>query len=466
MLKEEAAVKAPRTSLHGHWSSRMAFILAVTGSAVGLGNIWKFPYLAGVNGGGAFVLVYLLCVIGIGMPVMMSEILIGRRGRRNPVATMGILGEEEGRSRHWRLVGGMGVLAGILILSYYSVIAGWTLAYTWKSALGTFSGASAELVGTTFSGFTENWVSVGVSHTLFMALTIFVVARGVERGLEQAVRIMVPALLLLMLVLLGYSIKSGHFAEGIQFLFSPDFTALTWDSVLVAMGQAFFTLSIGMGAVMAYGAYLPGETSITGVSAAVVAADTSIALLAGLVIFPLVFANGLNPGEGPGLVFFTLPLAFGQMTGGVFFGTIFFVLLVFAAWTSAIGLMEPAVAWLVETFNRTRAQAAVMVGGLIWALGFGTVLSFGALADFRFFKGTIFDNVDHLTSNIMLPLGGVFITVFAAWAMCRNSSAEELHGAGGMYKVWRFAARYVAPVAILFVFLKAIGVLPELSASG
>jgi len=409
------------------------------------------------------VLVYLLCVIGIGMPVMMSEILIGRRGRRNPVATMRLLGEEEGRSRHWRLVGGMGVLAGILILSYYSVIAGWTLAYTWKSAVGTFAGATSELVGETFSGFTANWVSVGVSHTLFMAITILVVARGVERGLEQAVRIMVPALLILMFLLLGYSINSGYFAAGLEFLFRPDFGALTWDSVLVAMGQAFFTLSIGMGAVMAYGAYLPGETSITGVSAAVVTADTGIAILAGLVIFPLVFANGLNPGEGPGLVFFTLPLAFGQMTGGVFFGTIFFVLLVFAAWTSAIGLMEPAVAWLVETHNRTRAQAAVMVGTTIWALGFGTVLSFGALEDFRFYKGTIFDNVDHLTSNILLPLGGVFITVFAAWAMCRNSSAEELHGAGAMYRVWRFAARYVAPVAILFVFLKAVGVLPELS---
>jgi NSS family neurotransmitter:Na+ symporter len=466
MLKEEAAGKAPRTSLHGHWSSRMAFILAVTGSAVGLGNIWKFPYLAGVNGGGAFVLVYLLCVIGIGMPVMMSEILIGRRGRRNPVATMGLLGEEEGSSRHWRFVGSMGVLAGILILSYYSVIAGWTLAYTWKSAIGTFSGATAQVVGATFSEFTENWVSVALSHTVFMIITVFVVARGVERGLEQAVRIMVPALIILMFVLLGYAINSGHFGAGVAFLFTPDFGALTWDSVLVAMGQAFFTLSIGMGAVMAYGAYLPSETSIPGVSAAVVAADTGIALLAGLVIFPLVFANGLNPGEGPGLVFFTLPMAFGQMTGGVFFGTIFFVLLVFAAWTSAIGLMEPAVAWLVETFNRTRAQAAVMIGGLIWALGFGTVLSFGGLADFKFYKGTIFENVDHLTSNIMLPLGGVFITVFAAWVMCRNSTAEELHGAGILYKVWRFTARFVAPIAILFVFLKAIGVLPDLSSGG
>jgi NSS family neurotransmitter:Na+ symporter len=379
---------------------------------------------------------------------------------------MALLGEEEGSSRHWRLVGGMGVIAGILILSYYSVIAGWTIAYTWKSATGAFTGATAGEVGRTFMSFTADWPLAGLSYTIFMFLTVFVVARGVERGLEQAVRFMVPALFVLMLVLLGYAINSGHFAAGVAFLFTPDFAALTWDGVLAAMGQAFFTLSIGMGAVMAYGAYLPDETSIAGTSAAVVIADTSFALLAGLVIFPLVFANGLDPGEGPGLVFVTLPLAFGQMTGGALFGTIFFVLLVFAAWTSSIGLMEPAVAWLVERFGRTRAQAAVMVGVLIWALGFGTVLSFGVLADFRFYKGTVFHNVDHLTSNIMLPLGGVFITVFAAWVMCRNSTADELGGAGGIYRLWRFSARYVAPIAILFVFLKAVGVLPELSAGG
>jgi NSS family neurotransmitter:Na+ symporter len=463
MLNERATGTASRKSLHGQWSSRMAFVLAVTGSAVGLGNIWKFPYIAGQNGGGAFVLVYLICVVLIGMPVMMSEILIGRRGRRNPVATMALLGEEEGSSRHWRLIGLMGVLAGMLILSYYAVIAGWTVAYVLKSLTGTFAGATAAEVSAQFGSFVGDWRLVGLSHTLFMGLTIFVVARGVERGLEQAVRFMVPALLLLLLALLGYSINSGHFGEGLAFMFTPDFDKLTWDSVLVAMGQAFFTLSIGMGAIMAYGAYLPQETSITASTAAVVTADTLIAILAGLVIFPLVFANGLDPAEGPRLVFDTLPLAFGQMTGGMFFATLFFVLLSFAAWTSAIGLMEPAVAWMVEHYGRTRAQAAVFMGALIWALGFGTVLSFNVLSDLTFYKGKIFDNVDHLTSNIMLPLGGVFITVFAAWVMCRNSSAEELGGAGTLYKLWRLLARFVAPLAILFVFLKAVGLLPDLS---
>lgn len=465
MHSASATDSGKRISLHGNWSSRMAFILAVTGSAVGLGNIWKFPYVAGENGGGAFVLVYLACVFLIGMPVMMSEILIGRRGRRNPVATMALLGEEEGHSRQWLWVGGLGVVAGILILSYYSVIAGWTLAYIVKSVGGAFSGADAATVGNIFGSFVSDWRLLALCHTLFMALTVFVVARGVERGLEQAVRVMVPALLILLIVLLGYSVTSGSFRSGVEFMFTPDFSKLTWDSVLAAMGQAFFTLSIGMGAIMAYGAYLPEETSITGASAAVVTADTSIAILAGLVIFPLVFANSLDPADGPGLVFQTLPLALGQMPGGAFFSTLFFVLLSFAAWTSAIGLMEPAVAWLVEHYQRTRAQAAMIVGTLIWVLGFGTVLSFNLLADVTFYKGTVFDNVDHLTSNVMLPLGGVFIAVFAGWIMCRNSTADELGNTGTAYKVWRFLARYVAPIGILFVFLKAVGLLDRVAAA-
>ncbi len=463
MLSSQANGTEKRDSLHGHWSSRMAFVLAVTGSAVGLGNIWKFPYVVGQNGGGAFVLVYLACVALIGLPVMVSEILMGRRGRRNPIATMALLGEEEGKSRKWRWVGGMGVLGGILILSFYSVIGGWTLSYVLKSASGMFANATASEITAIRDGFTGSWKTVVLFHSVFMALTIFVVARGVERGLEQAVRFMVPALLLLMVVLLGYSISSGYFGEGLSFMFSADFEKLTWDSVLAAMGQAFFTLSIGMGAVMAYGAYLPKETSIFGASATVAIADTMIAILAGLVIFPLVFANGLDPADGPGLVFITLPLAFGQMQGGVFFATLFFVLLSFAAWTSAISLMEPAVAWVVEKFNRTRAQAAVMIGLLIWASGFGTALSFNILADFKFLRGTIFDNLDYLTINIMLPLGGVLIVVFAGWVMCRNSTSDELGSSGTVFKLWRVLARFVAPIGILFVFLKAVGLLPDLS---
>ena len=464
MLSNQAGGEK-RDSLHGHWSSRMAFILAVTGSAVGLGNIWKFPYIVGENGGGAFVLVYLVCVVMIGMPVMMSEILIGRRGRRNPIATMELLGKEEGSSGRWRWVGGMGVIAGILILSYYAVIAGFTLVYIYFSATGTFSGAPAGQVADVFDTFTANWSMVVLCHTLFMGLTIFVVARGVERGLEQAVRFMVPALLFMMLLLLVYSMSSGFFGEGLRFMFSiPDSCLqlseecpLTWDSVLVAMGQAFFTLSIGMGAIMAYGAYLPEETSITGASTAVVAADTFIAILAGLVIFPIVFSTpDLAVDAGEGLVFKTLPYAFGQLSGGAIFATVFFVLLAFAAWTSAIGLMEPAVAWVVEAFNRTRAQAAVLVGSLIWLLGFGTVFSYNVMKDATFFKGNWFDNIDYLTSNIMLPLGGLLITIFAGWVMCRNSTSDELGSSGALYKAWRLLARFIAPIGILFVLINAV----------
>jgi len=466
-MAHSTAVSGRRRSLHGQWSSRFTFILAVTGSAVGLGNIWKFPYLAGENGGGAFVLVYLAFVFAIGLPIMMAEILLGRRGRRNPVATMQILGEEESGQPNWRYLGLIGVIGGFIILSFYSVIAGWAVAYIFKAASGSFANTSAETLGAEFGAFVANPLIIGFWHTIFMGVTVFLVAKGVEKGLEKAVRFMVPALVLLLIVLLGYAVNSGHFAEGVAFMFDPDFSKLNGNSILAAMGQAFFTLSVGMGAVMAYGAYLPQEASITKTSIAVVCADTSIAILAGLVIFPIVFANGLDPVEGPGLIFQTLPLAFGQMTGGTFFGFLFFLLLAFAALTSAISLTEPAVAWMVESYDMTRKMAAVRVGFIIWLLGFATVLSFSWLSDFKFWRGTLFDNLDYLTLNIMLPLGGLGITVFASWVMCQNSSADELgHDAGASYRAWRFLARYVAPVGVILVFLNAIGVIDAIGLFG
>jgi NSS family neurotransmitter:Na+ symporter len=449
-----------RSSLHGFWSSKMAFILAVTGSAVGLGNIWKFPYIAGENGGGAFVLIYLACVFGIGLPIMMSETMLGRRGRRNPVSSMALLGEEEGGSASWGLVGLSGVVAGFLILSFYSVIAGWVMAYVFKSAAGTFIGSDAELVRGVIESLTGDWVATAAWHTVFMVMTVVVVARGVERGLEQAVTLMVPALFCILLILLGFSAATGEFEMGVRFLFEPDFSKVTGATVLAAMGQAFFTLSIGMGCVMAYGAYLPQETSIPATALAVVSADTAIALLSGLVIFPIVFANGLDPMAGPDLIFRALPLSFGNMPGGVFFGTLFFVLVAFAALTSAISLMEPAVAWVVETYGLTRARASITIGIIIWALGFLSVFSFNLLADFTFWHGTFLDNFDYLTSNIMLPLGGLAITIFCGWIMCRNTSADELDaGTGWIYRLWLFSTRYVAPVAVILVFLNAIGAL-------
>ncbi|MFW2403898.1 MAG: sodium-dependent transporter [Gammaproteobacteria bacterium] len=458
-MAESVAATGRRVSLHGNWSSRFAFVLAVTGSAVGLGNIWKFPYVAGQNGGGAFVLIYLACVLAIGLPIMMSEILLGRRGRRNPVETMRLLGVEEAGQPGWRFVGLAGVLAGFLILSFYSVIAGWTMAYTIKAVSGSFSGLDAATLGSQFGAFIANPFVTGSWHTLFIALTVIVVSLGVEEGIERAVRIMVPALVILLLILLGYAITSGDFAAGARFLFTPDFSKIDGGVVLAAMGQAFFTLSVGMGAVMAYGAYLPQDASITSTSFSVAIADTSIALLSGLVIFPIVFANGLDPAEGPGLIFQTLPLAFGQMSGGTFFGFLFFVCLGFAALTSAVSLMEPAVAWMVEGFGLSRQAAARRIGLIVWLLGFGTVLSFSYLSEFKFYKGTIFDNFDFLAVNVMLPLGGFLLTVFAGWVMCRNSSADELDpNAGLIYRSWRVLARYVAPVAVVLVLLNAFGV--------
>jgi NSS family neurotransmitter:Na+ symporter len=453
-----------RSSLHGFWSSKLAFVLAVTGSAVGLGNIWKFPYIAGENGGGAFVLIYLLCVFGIGLPIMMSETMLGRRGRRNPVASMTLLGEEEGRSRHWGLIGLSGVIAGFIILSFYSVIAGWVLAYIVESASGAFIGSDAEQVKTAIESLSGDWMATAFWHSVFMLLTVLVVARGVERGLEQAVTLMVPALIGILLILLGYSAATGEFEMGVRFMFEPDFSKVDGNTVLAAMGQAFFTLSIGMGCVMAYGAYLPQETSIPATALAVVCADTAIALLSGLVIFPIVFANGLDPMAGPDLIFRALPLSFGNMPGGVFFGTLFFVLVAFAALTSAISLMEPAVAWWVETRNVSRASASVTIGLIIWALGFLSVFSFNVLSEVTFWQGTFLDNFDYLTSNLMLPLGGLAITVFCGWVMCQNASTDELNvGVGSLYRLWLFSTKYLAPVAVILVFLNAIGVLAWLA---
>lgn len=376
-----ATTEARRRSPQGSWTSRLAFVLALSGAAVGLGNVWKFPYIAGVNGGGAFVLVYLVCVFAVGLPIMMSEILIGRRGRQNPIATMATLGEKESGSRKWFLAGVLGVFGSFIILSYYSVVAGWAVAYILEAGSGVFGGADAGQIAVIFDGLTGNWVTSALWHTLFMVMTVFVVVRGVVEGLERAVRILMPLLLGILLLLLGYSMVEGNFVEGLIFMFEPRFDELSPTGVLSALGHAFFTLSVGMGAVMAYGAYVPDDVSITATSVAVVCMDTGIALITGLVIFPIVFANGLDPAEGPGLIFITLPLAFGSIPGGTVIATLFFLLLTFAAWTSAISLIEPVVAWITESRGITRRTAAILIGAAIWALGLLSVLSFNVMAD-------------------------------------------------------------------------------------
>ncbi|QMU61267.1 MAG: sodium-dependent transporter [Gammaproteobacteria bacterium] len=457
-----------RTSIHGYWSSRFAFVLAAAGSAVGLGNIWKFPYMVGENGGGAFVLLYLLCIALFGIPVMMSEVLLGRRGRSSPVNTMTILAEEEKRSSAWRLLGLLGVLAGFLILSYYSVIAGWALAYVIETATGTFSGVTSEQAGEVFSNLISNPRRLLFWHSVFIFLTMVIVVRGVSKGLETAVRILMPALFILIFIMIGYAMLHGDFIESLKFLFAPDFSKLSPEVVLKAMGQAFFSLSLGMGAIMMYGSYLPDDASIATTSFQVALADTLVAILAGLAIFPIVFVNGLEAGQGPGLIFNTLPLAFGQMTGGLFFGTLFFILLVFAAWTSAISLIEPAVAWLVEKFTISRAKSSIICGLVAWTVGLGTVYSFNSWKKIEVFNGTFlegksfFDILDYLTSNIMLPLGGILICIFAAWIMSEKSRREELKiKHEGAYKLWRILARYITPIGVILIFLHVLGILEK-----
>ena len=452
-----------RKSIHGQWSSRLVFILAATGSAVGLGNIWKFPYITGENGGGTFVLVYLVCIALIGLPIMMAETMLGRRGRQSPINTMRDLAKEEGRRNTWVALGWMGVIAGVLILSYYSVIAGWALSYVFRTVSGVFIGVTADGVNSIFSDLVSDPERLLAWHTIFMVMTMVVVSRGVAHGLETAVRYLMPSLLVLLIMVVTYSMTTGHFMEGVSFMFTPG--KISGQGILIAMGHAFFTLSLGMGAIMVYGSYLPKDVSIAQASFLIALADTAVALLAGLAIFPIVFANGLEPGQGAGLIFKTLPIAFGHMEAGTLVGTAFFILLVFAAWTSAISLIEPAVAWLVENRGVNRLHASIWMGVITWLLGLGTIFSFNLWQDktwsipFLFKDYSFFDTLDFITANIMLPMGGLFIAIFSAWLMREASSRDELKTSEIIYTSWRFLLRYVTPVAVIIVFLNAIGVI-------
>jgi len=451
----------PAKSIHGQWSSRWVFILAATGSAVGLGNIWKFPYIAGENGGGAFVLVYLACIAAIGVPAMMAEVMLGRRGRQNPIATMRTLAKEEKAHPYWKYLGWSGIIAGVLILSYYSVIAGEAMAYIFRAFSGVFEGVTPDGAQSIYKALSNDPERLIAWHTLFMILTVGVVAQGVENGIERSVKFLMPALVIILLMLVAFATNTGvYFNQGLHFLFNPDFSKITGQSILTAMGHAFFTLSLGMGAIMIYGSYLPDKTSIAKSSLAISAADTMIALLAGMAIFPLVFANDLATNAGPGLIFQTLPIAFGHMAGGAFFGGMFFVLLVFAAWSSSISLIEPAVTWIVENKKISRLRACAWIGGVTWLLGLLTVFSFNIGKTWTVFGKTMFDLLDYLTANIMLPLGGLFIAIFAGWVMKQSSSEQELAIKSPIfYHTWRILIRFITPTAIIIIFLKVIGLL-------
>ena len=447
--------------IHGQWSSRWAFVLAAAGSAVGIGNIWRFSYLAGENGGGAFVLVYLACVVFVGLPLMVAEIMLGRRGRRNPMNTLQSLAVEERHSPWWGGVGLVGILAGLLILSFYSVVAGWILYYLLRS-MGGWSGVEAAGLGQLFDGLVSSPSLLIGMHTLFMGLSIAVVAMGVQRGLERCVKVMMPALILMLLMLFFYAMGTAGFTHGVRYLLVPDFGIIAEHPTLFlsALGQAFFSLSIGMGALMAYGSYLAKSASVVRMACWVTALDTLVALLAGLAVMPLLFNHGLQPAQGVGLVFKTLPLAFGEMPGGKFWAVLFFLMLSFAAWTSAISLLEPATAWLVENHGCRRRTAALVVGGVAWLLGTACALSLNVWQEYRLFGLNLFNLLDYLTANVMLPVGGVLIGCFAGWVLARASSLDELRVRDGrLYRCWHFTVRYITPAAVLLVFLNAIGLL-------
>ena len=439
-----------RKSIHGTWSSRWTFILAATGSAVGLGNIWKFPYMAGDNGGGAFVLVYLACIFVIGIPIMLGEIMIGRRGRSSPANTMSFLAKEAGSSQAWTLLGATGALAGLLILSFYSVAAGWAMAYVF----GGFEETSAQAVNSEFNKFLANPAALLFWHSLFIVTTVVIVARGILKGLEAWINTLMPALFIIIILLCIYAMQTGAFIEGLTYLFKPDFSKINSDVLLAALGQAFFTLSLGMGAIMAYGAYMPADQNIGRTAITVAALDTGVALLAGIAIFPIVFANGLEPSEGPGLVFVTLPIAFANMPLGVLFGTLFFILLSIAALSSSISLIEPGVAWLVESLKTKRSYAAIALGAFAWTLGVFSALSFNLMSEFKIFGMNFFDFTDFLTNQIMLPLGGIFIAIFVGWVMKKQDVLEELQIEDGiLFKVWFFIVRFIAPVMVGMVLI-------------
>ena len=443
------------------WKSRISFIFAASAAAIGLGNIWRFPYLTGENGGGAFVLIYLGFVILLGIPLLISEIIIGRIGRHNPAKAMASVSEQSNHSRLWGMVGGLTIIAAYLILSYYVVIIGWVLDYFVRAITGQFEHATEASSLINFTALQSNHWQMLLSDTLVVLGTMGIIILGIKRGLERAVMFMFPALLILMLILLGYAMTTDGFTEALTFLFKPDLSKVTSHTVLLALGQAFFSLNIAMAITMMFSAYLPKKTSIVSSAIAIAIADTGFAILAGLIIFPIVFTYHLPVNAGPSLIFQTLPIAFGQLPFGSVIAALFFLLLFFAAFTSSIALIEPAVAWLMERFHIKRIAAVLIAGGGCWLLSLGTILSFTEWKDFHMFGRTFYHTIDMITSDIMLPLGGMFVAIFTGWFIKKEVLENELQWKThhNWYHLWQFILRYFAPVAILFILLTSFGIL-------
>ena len=435
------------------WKGNSTFILAAAGSAVGLGNIWKFPYMVGSNGGSAFVIVYLFCILIIGLPVMASEILIGKYGRKSPINSLKKISEDFQLNKSWKYLGVLGAFAGVLILSYYSVFAGIAFSYMFNifpSGLENPSKYSTNY----FSSFAASPLKLILWHSIFIIFTCLIVGYGVVKGIGRSVSFLMPIFFIFIILIAIYSSLIGDIDSTLFFLFNPNFSALTPQVIISAMGQAFFSLSIGMGAIMAYGAYIPENQLIGKTVLSIILLDTFVALIAGIAIFPIVFSNSdLTINAGPSLIFETLPVAFYSLPFGNIFLSYFLSLLSIAALSSSISLLEPFTAWMEEKFKTERKIIVCILGLLIWFIGLGSIFSFNLGQEIKFFGLNFLEGLDYLTNNIMLPMGGFFIALLIGWILPKHFLKENLSINGYLFKLLFFCLRYISTGAILLIFL-------------
>tara|TARA_B100000959_G_scaffold56465_1_gene58884 strand:- start:315 stop:1679 length:1365 start_codon:yes stop_codon:yes gene_type:complete len=444
------------------WANRPAFLLATLGGAVGLGNLWRFPYIAGENGGGGFVIIYLAFVFLFGLPVMSSELMIGRKCHKSALNSIRELVSSHNANPLWKTIGWMSVLGPFVGFILYVVVCAWSIDYLYLAAMDAFNNIDGNASAELFNQRTSHSNLQILLSGFFISMTVWVIAKGVNNGIARISKILMPLLFILILILVIYGMLEGEFMRAVEFLFKPDFSKITGQSILIALGQALFSLAIGTGLIMTYGAYMPNNYSIKESAAIVCIGDTLVAVLAGLAIFPIVFANNLNPGEGPSLIFVTLPIAFGNMPWGHFIGIIFFVLLVFAAYTSTMGMLEPIVSWLEERFPGKRKLLSVISGFAIWVCGLGSVLSFSLLSNFKplallGIDLTFFGVIDFAVANLLLPINAFLIAAFSGWVIRNSIMDEQFSSETSTWKIyWRFTNRYIAPIAIGAVLIDLI----------
>lgn len=431
--------------------------MAAVGFAVGLGNIWRFPYVTGENGGAAFVMVYLACAFAIGVPILMAEIMTGRRGRLSPPGSMRAVALAEGKSRHWQWAGGLNLLAAFTIEVVYCVVAGWVLLYLFEALLTGFSGTDAKSAELAFTAVLNDVPGLLLWSVFGLAIAGAIVFSGVQQGIERAVKVLMPTLFGLLVLLAIYNVFAGGFEEAVAYLFTADFSKVNGGMILAAIGQAFFSIGVAMAGMMTFGAYLPKNVSIGGSVLIIIVADTVVALVAGLVIFPAVFNYGLDPAGGAGLIFQTLPVAFAQMPGGHIVGVLFFLLLSVAAITSMVGLIEPLVSWLEERRGIARPSGTLMVISATAAMSVISVLSYNVWAGVSVFGVDLNTALDFLPNQIMLPLGGLLIAIFAGWFVSKSSAKEELAlGSEALFEIWHWLIRYLVPLAVLVILVVGI----------